>query len=95
VPPIYEYETRGPEGCAVTGGHVYRGSAIDGLQGAYLYSDACIGSIRALAVDEAGEVVEQAELGVAAGQVVSFGQDADGELYVLDLGGPVYRLDPT
>ena len=95
VPPIYESETRGPEGCAVTGGYVYRGTAIDGLQGAYLYSDACNGSIRALAVDEAGEVVEQAELGVAAGQVVSFGQDDDGELYVLDLGGPVYRLNPA
>jgi hypothetical protein len=40
-------------------------------------------------------VVEQADLGVAAERVVSFGQDADGELYVLDLSGPVYRLDPA
>jgi glucose/arabinose dehydrogenase len=95
VPPIYEYETNGPEGCAVTGGYVYRGSAIDALQGAYLYSDACNGSVRALAVDETGEVVEQTELGVGAERVVSFGQDADGELYVLDLSGPVYRLDPA
>jgi glucose/arabinose dehydrogenase len=95
VPPVYEYETNGPEGCAVTGGFVYRGAAIDGLQGAYLYSDACNGAIRALAVDAQGEVVAQADLGVAAGRVVSFGQDADGELYVLDLSGPVYRLDPA
>jgi glucose/arabinose dehydrogenase len=95
VPPIYEYETRGPEGCAVTGGFVYRGSAIDGLQGAYLYSDACNGAVRALAVDADGEVVEQADLGVDGGQVVSFGQDLDGELYVLDLDGTVYRLDPA
>jgi glucose/arabinose dehydrogenase len=95
VPPIYEYETRGPEGCAVTGGYVYRGAAIEGLQGAYLYSDACNGAIRALAVDAESEVVAQADLGVAAERVVSFGQDADGELYVLDLSGPVYRLDPA
>jgi glucose/arabinose dehydrogenase len=95
VPPIYEYETGGPEGCAVTGGYVYRGAAIEGLQGAYLYSDACNGAIRALAVDAESEVVAQADLGVAAERVVSFGQDADGELYVLDLSGPVYRLDPA
>jgi glucose/arabinose dehydrogenase len=95
VPPVYEYETRGPEGCAVTGGFVYRGSAIERLQGAYLYSDACNGAIRTLAVDAAGDVVEQADLGLDGGQVVSFAQDADGELYVLDLGGSVYRLDPA
>jgi glucose/arabinose dehydrogenase len=95
VPPVYEYETRGPEGCAVTGGYVYRGSAIAGLPGAYLYSDACNGAIRALAIDADGEEVDQADLGVDGGQVVSFGQDVDGELYVLDLGGTVYRLDPA
>jgi glucose/arabinose dehydrogenase len=95
VPPIYEYETRGPEGCAVTGGFVYRGAAIPELVGAYLYSDACNGAVRALAVDADGELVAQADLGVAGEQVVSFGQDADGELYVLDLTGPVHRLDPA
>jgi glucose/arabinose dehydrogenase len=93
VAPVYEYETRGPEGCAITGGYVYRGQAIEELVGAYLYSDYCEGSIRALVV-EGGEVLDQGELGVEADAVVSFAQDADGELYVLDLEGTVSRLEP-
>jgi glucose/arabinose dehydrogenase len=94
VPPVYEYATGGPEGCAITGGFVYRGEAIPELRGAYLYSDYCVGAVRALAMMD-GEVVEQAGLGVDGGRVVSFAEDADGELYVLDLGGTVWRLDPA
>ena len=94
VPPIYEYETGGPEGCAITGGYVYTGEAIAELYGAYLYADYCNGLLRGLVVDD-GEVVEQADLGVDGGQVVSFAEDADGELYLLDLGGSVFRLDPA
>ncbi len=95
VPPVYEYETRGPEGCAVTGGVVYRGRAIPELTGVYLYADYCNGSVRGLVVDEDGEVVEQRELGIDGGQVVAFAPDADGEVYVLDLGGAVRRIDPA
>jgi glucose/arabinose dehydrogenase len=95
VTPIYEYDTNGPEGCAVTGGVVYRGSAIPELVGAYLYSDACNGAIRALAVDADGEVVEQADLGIDGGRVVAFGVDADGEVLVFDLGGTVGRIVPA
>jgi len=95
VPPVYEYQTRGPQGCAVTGGVVYRGAAIPELHGVYLYADACNGSVRGLLVDADGQVVEQADLGVAGGQVVAFVPDADGEVYVLDLGGSVQRLEPA
>jgi glucose/arabinose dehydrogenase len=93
VPPIYEYDTRGPEGCAVTGGVVYRGQAIPELTGVYLYADYCNGTVRGLVVGEDGEVAEQAELGIDGGQVVAFVVDADGEVYVLDLGGAVRRID--
>ncbi len=95
VPPVYEYETGGPQGCAVTGGVVYRGTAIPELAGVYLYADACNGSVRGLLVDAQGQVSEQADLGVDGGQVVAFVVDADGEVYVLDLGGGVRRLDPA
>jgi glucose/arabinose dehydrogenase len=95
VPPVYEYETRGPQGCAVTGGVVYRGSEIPELTGVYLYADACNGSVRGLLVDADGQVLEQADLGVDGGQVVAFVPDADGEVYVLDLGGGVRRLEPA
>jgi glucose/arabinose dehydrogenase len=94
VPPVYEYATRGPEGCAITGGYVYRGAAIDGLAGAYLYSDYCEGLVRGLVLED-GAVVEQGGLGISGSQVVSFAEDADGELYLLDFGGSVQRIDPA
>jgi glucose/arabinose dehydrogenase len=93
VAPVYEYDTRGPEGCAVTGGHVYRGQAIPELVGAYLYSDYCEGSIRALVV-EGTDVVDQGDLGVGTSSTVAFAEDAEGETYVLDLEGTVARIDP-
>jgi glucose/arabinose dehydrogenase len=94
VPPVYEYETRGPEGCAITGGYVYRGDAVEGLQGAYLYSDFCEGLVRGLVLEH-GEVVEQGGLGISGSRVVSFAEDAEGELYLLNLDGAVQRIDPA
>lgn len=92
VIPVEEYPTG--DGCAVTGGYVYRGSAIEGLQGAYLYGDYCAGFVRAVRVED-GEVVDRADLGVSAGELASFGEDRDGELYVLSLSGEVHRLVPA
>jgi glucose/arabinose dehydrogenase len=92
IVPVEEYPTG--DGCAVTGGYVYRGAAIEGLQGAYLYGDFCAGFVRAIRV-EAGEVVDSAQLGVSAPELASFGEDADGELYLLSLGGQVLRLVPA
>jgi glucose/arabinose dehydrogenase len=94
VPPVYEYETGGPIGCAITGGYVYRGEAIPELVGAYLFSDYCGGGLHALVVED-GELVEEGELSVSGQQVVSFARDADGELYLLDFGGAVHRIDPA
>ena len=90
VSPVVEYPN-GDEGCSVTGGFVYRGRAIPDLQGAYLYSDYCAGWIRAVRV-AGGKVRDRADLGISASEVASFGEDADGELYVLSLGGKVWRL---
>jgi glucose/arabinose dehydrogenase len=94
VAPVYEYATGGGEGCSITGGFVYRGQAIPELRGAYLYSDFCNPAIRAIVVD-GGAVVDQGDLGIRGSQVVSFAQDGDGELYVLNLGGEVQRIDPA
>jgi glucose/arabinose dehydrogenase len=89
VPPIHDYG-HGP-GCSVTGGHVYRGTALPELVGAYIFSDWCDGELRVL-LDDAGSVVARA-LGLAGERVVGFGRDADGELLVLELSGRVLRLD--
>ena len=90
---MFEYDTHSEGTCAIVGGFVYRGSVIAGLNGAYLYSDNCNGTIKALVVRD-GKVSQQRSLGIQAQSVASFGQDQNGELYVLTLGGPVYRIVP-
>lgn len=95
VRPLFEYDRAPGQRCAVTGGYVYRGSAIPALQGEYLFSDWCEGDIRALEVQN-GQLIQETNLGINAGQPVSFVEDHDRELYVLDIaGGGVYRIDPT
>jgi glucose/arabinose dehydrogenase len=93
VPPILDYSLDEGGNCAVTAGYVYRGSQIPGLVGAFLYADVCGGWVRAVR-QEGGKVVDQAEL-LQLNQLVSFGQDAAGELYALSLAGGVYRIDPA
>jgi len=88
--PVLEYG-RG-DGCTVIGGLVYRGRSIPALRGAYLYADYCGGWVRAVATRDGGPRGEPVDLGVRAGSVSSFGAGPDGELYVLSLDGPVYRL---
>lgn len=92
VAPLHTY--RHSPGCSVTGGVVYRGSALPWLVGAYVFSDFCDGELRALFLGTDGDVISVA-LGVRAGRIVAFGTDHHGELLVLDLDGPVLRLEPA
>jgi glucose/arabinose dehydrogenase len=93
VPPIFEYPLTGGT-CAAIGGYVYRGSKIPALTGAYLYSDYCDGTIRAL-VEQDGQLVDQRDLGVRANQPTTFGEDQGGEQYVLSQGDGLQRIDPA
>jgi len=88
--PIWQYE-HGANGCSVTGGYVYRGAAVPSLIGAYVYGDYCSGRIWTLRPGSDGSWVNQ-ELFATDYAITSFGEDADGELYVLDRGGAIYRL---
>jgi glucose/arabinose dehydrogenase len=90
VLPVFEYSH--DEGCSVTGGTVYRGSAIPGLAGAYLFGDYCQGDVRALRVRD-GEVTEERTFDARVDQLVSFAEDAGGDVYALSLLGGIYRLD--
>jgi glucose/arabinose dehydrogenase len=92
VAPVYQYNHDGGR-CAVIGGYVYRGSQVGGLQGAYLYGDVCDGRIRALARTPGG-ALRHRDLGVRIPGLVSFAEDAAGELYALSLAGGIYRLTP-
>jgi glucose/arabinose dehydrogenase len=96
VLPVAEY---GRElGCSVTGGHVYRGAAIDGLAGWYLFSDYCTGLLFGVRSDapipSAGEVAPGPRILLETGaNVTSFGEDAGGELYLVDVAsGTLYRI---
>ena len=93
--PVVEYDHS--EGCSVTGGYVYRGTAIPWLRGAYLYGDFCSGRIWTLRYENGAvsEVVERTEdLESQDIAISSFGQDHTGEVYVLDRSaGVVFRVE--
>jgi glucose/arabinose dehydrogenase len=81
-------------GHSVTGGYVYRGSAIPALRGYYLFADFQSGRVWA----KKGPGGARSTLSGADGlvsQVSSFGQDATGELYIVSLAGTVYRIAPA
>ena len=80
--------------CSITGGYVYRGEAIPALYGAYVYGDVCTGEVRAL-VPHDGRVLADAPLGITVPRLVSFGVDADGELWTLSQEGPVSKIVPA
>jgi len=81
------------EGCSVTGGFVYRGTAIPGLRGRYIYGDYCSGNVWTLRV-AGGRATEVRREGFRIPELSSFGEDASGELYATSLGGRVYKLVP-
>jgi glucose/arabinose dehydrogenase len=89
IAPLAEYDHT--FGCSISGGYVYRGESIDWLKGVYLYGDFCSGRIWALKYFD-GEVISDVLLTDTKVQITSFGQDADGELYVTGFNGGVYRI---
>jgi glucose/arabinose dehydrogenase len=93
VPPVSEY-SHDNGNCSVTGGYVYRGSRIPTLKGVYLFADYCGGSLRALVAKD-GKVVQDRILPVRSPALSSFGQDANGEIYVLSDQGAISRVDPA
>lgn len=92
--PLFEYSHDGGN-CSVTGGFVYRGTAIEDLQGAYLFADFCVGRVRAVQIDETGAFSAELDLGIDVEGPVSFAVDADGEPYVLATDGTIARIEPA
>lgn len=91
VLPIHEYDH--DEGCSITGGYVYRGE-IATLRHRYFYADFCGGWVRSFRIED-GQAVDHFDHSDdfgAVSTVASFGEDADGELYIVSLNGTVYRV---
>jgi glucose/arabinose dehydrogenase len=93
TPPVAEYSHE--VGKSITGGYVYRGPSLPGLRGAYVFGDFETGRIWALRekggkseiVKEIVDLRKNPKLGIAA-----FGEDAQGELYLLAFDGLIYRF---
>ena len=103
IDPIFEY----PQGAgsSITGGYVYRGTALGpSYRGRYFFADFIMNrvwSIRLIVNPQTGQatasdlVDHTADLGTAAASPSSFGVDASGELYVVGYGGSVHRIAVT
>jgi glucose/arabinose dehydrogenase len=89
--PVLEY-SHSSGACSITGGYVYRGTALPELAGQYFYSDYCLGFLKSFSYSN-GAVVNERTWDVGSlGSVTSFGEDAAGELYILSGNGKVFRL---
>ncbi len=87
--PVSEYDHS--VGYSVTGGYVYRGSAIPFLEGQYLYADFSTGRIWALQQTGPDQYTSDELLDTSL-NIASFAEDQDGELYVLHLGGGIRKI---
>jgi glucose/arabinose dehydrogenase len=85
VDPVTEYVHEQGR-CSVTGGYVYRGTAIPTFLGTYIFGDFCSGEIWGY---RDGHTRLLRETGL---QISSFGEDREGELYVVDYGGEIFRI---
>jgi glucose/arabinose dehydrogenase len=96
TPPAIEY-THGSGRCAVTGGYVYRGGSGTLPDGTYVYGDFCTGEIFGIDFDDLplspGSLpIAPSLLRDTTAQISSFGEDEEGELYLVALGGQIQRL---
>src|SRR5437660_3672986 len=89
--PIAEYDHS--QGETVIGGYAYHGSAIPGLVGLYVFGDFSNGKIWGLTENPPGTWT-RAQLLSTGRRISSFGQDAAGEIYVVDYSGSVLKLVP-
>lgn len=87
APPVAEYSHS--QGCSVTSGYVYRG-AMPEWNGIYLYGDYCSGIVWGLIRSDEGW--QNQVLYSSVGSLTSFGQDEDGEVYLVLDGGQIQRL---
>jgi glucose/arabinose dehydrogenase len=97
TPPVADYGHE--QGCSVTGGVTYHGKALPMLAGRYFYADYCTGLLRTFLWTGAGirdhwDWKPALDNGSVLQQISSFGTDADGEVYIVELTGSIFELVP-
>ena len=90
LPPVKAHPHS--EAASITGGFVYRGSRLKELVGAYIYGDWVTGKIWALR-NSGNKLTSLRELVDTPLQIICFGEDHSGELYVVDYAGGIYQLE--
>ncbi len=101
VDPIKQYLHIGDGACSITGGVVYNGTALAGLQGAYFHADYCSNFVRSLrfnGISVSDERVWTGQLNSTSTTVnglVAFGEDDAGEMYYVSVNlGSVFKIVP-
>ena len=90
VPPIFEYDSSSGSRCSITGGYVYRGTRGTVPTGGYIYGDYCTGEILLYNGGQQSVLLDTTNF-----NLVSFGEDEAGEIYVVKLNvGTVEKLAP-
>ena len=90
VLPILEY-SHANNACSIIGGYRYRGARYPRMSGIYFYGDYCTGTLFGATLQSDGAWTSQTLLSTRLA-ISSFGEDQNGELYVADLNGAVYRI---
>lgn len=90
TPPVTQYLHEGSSRCSITGGYVYTGEAYPNMAGKYFFADYCTGEIGY--VDASNTLTWLGDFG---GSFTTFGEDKEGELYIADGGGTVYKITDT
>lgn len=89
-PPVFEYGHE-PDNGSITGGYVYRGTAMEGLIGRYIYADFLSGQVWAYDPDPEADPVNE-ELDRIDANISTFGTDEEGEIYLCGFDGTLYRF---
>ncbi len=92
IDPIFEYHH--DVGKSITGGHVYRGSAVPSLKGMYMYADYVSGKVWALEHTSSGKILGNHEIKSMNLPIITFGEDEQGEVYLTTQlgGGIIYKF---
>jgi glucose/arabinose dehydrogenase len=100
--PVHQYSHT--VGFSITGGYVYRGTEIPDIQGRYFFADFISTNIWSFVWDGAGGITDLQNCtaaitpsmdGFAVNNIASFGEDANGEMYIVSLNGSIFRLVRT
>ncbi|MBI1827394.1 MAG: PQQ-dependent sugar dehydrogenase, partial [Planctomycetes bacterium] len=99
--PVVEY-VHPAQGCArVIGGFVYRGCLLPNMLGTYFYADYCSGEIHSLRMvnglptEQTDRTAQLTPSGGSIQSIISFGEDANGELYIVSRAGSIYKIVRT